>query len=64
MNVTFRSADAGLYFSRTFMRAMPTSEDSRPTTIVMIGSAVASTRFAAYSGLVAAIAMLAITAPT
>jgi hypothetical protein len=46
MNVTLRSADAGLNRSSTFISAMPMSDASRPTTIVMIGSATASTRLA------------------
>ncbi len=47
MNVTLRRAAAGLNRSSTFMSAMPSSEVMSPTMMVMMGSATASSRFAA-----------------
>src|SRR5690606_34629202 len=64
MNVTLRSAEAGLERSNTRMSPTARREARSPTAMVMIGSATASRRFAAYRVLVAAMAMVAMTEPT
>ena len=64
MNVTLRSADAGLERSSTFIMPMPTSEATSPIITVSSGSATAAAAFAIMVAEVAPIAMVATTAPT
>ena len=64
MNVTFRSAAAGLVRSSTFIMPMPTSDATSPTITVKIGSETAAAREPARAGAVAAMAIVATMEPT